>query len=316
MLIATAHLIYLNVKVLHESPIVISGIPEEKNKYVILAGPPKTASTSIMSNLYAWSELASLGDWAWIHPNITCLRDISSMYCPGAYVSLYHKAWFCKSWYCLSECLFDSSYSHQVEDQCTQVKSCNTESVQKQQEQTTHPLKLVFGTENIATLLVALRINGIDPSNFIQGFVDTLPSSATKDEITFVITYRSPRIHHLRSWWKTMAYHHKNQTLRSFLSRDWNTSAMDPLYAATELATHQGFNIVVMDMSGIQAHGWDISSVVACQILGDIPCHGNHSTLILHGNVSTPMVGNVRGNKMNEMNDLTQDESLQITNAL
>jgi hypothetical protein len=320
LLIAAANLLwYENLKLVNKYPIVIPGIHEvkKKNKYVILAGPPKTASTSVQFNLYSLSESGLLGDdWAWMHPNLTCLREASPIYCPDAKVSIYNKDWFCKAWSCLSLCLFDFLLSNNGTDQCTRVKSCYSESLQTQQKEE-HQLKLVFGTEYIATLLVSLLIERKDPSIFIQGFLDTLPSSAAKNEVTFVITYRSPRIDHLRSWWKASA-HQRNQTLsfRSFLSGEFITSVLVPLYAAEELAARHGFNVIVIDMSGVQAKGWDLSSVVACQILDNVPCHLDNMTLLHGSNVSTPRLRNVRGNAMEELNNLTQNETLQISNAL
>jgi hypothetical protein len=319
LLIAAANLFCVNLKIPNKNPIVIPGIPKEKkkNKYVILAGPPKTASTSVQFNLYSWSESGLLGhDWAWMHPNLTCLREASPIYCPDAKVSIYHKDWFCKAWSCLSLCLFDFLLSNNGTDQCTQVKSCYSECLQTQQKEK-HQLKLVFGTENIATLLVALLIKRKDPSIFIQGFLDTLPSSAAKNEVTFVITYRSPRIDHLRSWWKASANQRK-QTLsfRSFLSGEFITSVLDPLYAAQELATRHGFNVIIIDMSGVQAKGWDVSSLVACQILDNVPCHLNNMTLLHYSNLSTPSLKNVRGNAMEELDNLTLNETLHISNAL
>jgi hypothetical protein len=108
----------------------------------------------------------------------------------------------------------------------------------------------------------------MDPSIFIQGFLDMLPSSAAKNVVTFVITYRSPRIDHLCSWWKASANQQKkNAIFWSFLSGEFITSVLDPLYTVQELATHHGFNVIIIDMSGVQAKGWNVSSVVACQIL-------------------------------------------------
>jgi hypothetical protein len=323
LLIAAAYLNYVNLKLVNKYPIVIPGIPElktkkKKNKYVILAGPHKTASTSIQYNLYIWSKSGLLGDdWAWMHPNVTCLREASPIYCPDVKAVFYNKDWFFKAWSCLSICLRESYYrKNNGTDQCTRVKSCYSESLQTQQKEE-HQLKLVFGTEYIATLLVSFLIERNDPSIFIQGFLDTLPSSAAKNEVTFVITYRSPRMDHLRSWWKEAA-HQRNQTLsfRSFLSGEFYTSLLDPLYAAEELAARHGFNVIVIDMSGVQAKGWDVSSVVACQILDNVPCHLDNMTLLHGSNVSTPSLRNVRKNTMEELNNLTLDETLQISNAL
>jgi hypothetical protein len=288
--------------------------PEEKkkHKYVILAGPHKTASTSVQFNLYSWSESDLLGDdWAWMHPNLTCLREISPMYCPKVQNVYHHKDWFYKAWACLSMCLYDSLPSNK----CAHVKSCYKEGLLSQQE-TNHHTRFVLGTEWIGTHLVDLIMRGKETSMLIQGFIDTLPSSATKDEITFVITYRSPRIDHLRSLWMEVAGH-KNETFRAFLLRgDITSPVLDPLSAAEELAAQHGFNVIVIDMSGIQAKGWDISSVVACQILGNVPCHLDNMTLLHGSNVSAPSLRNVRKNTMEELNNLTQDETLKIANAL
>jgi len=200
---------------------------------------------------------------------------------------------------------------------CTHVKSCYEESLQRQQ-QNNHPTKLIFGYEGIANNLVMLSVKGRNTSFYIQGFLDTLPSSATKDEITFVVTYRSPKIDHLRSHWKQRTFNMKNRTSfrSSLLLGNINVAIVDPLYAAKELATRHGFNVIVIDMSGVKAKGLDISSVVACQILQNVPCHANNMTLLLGGNESAAHVKNVKSHLMEELNDLTINETLQIADAL
>jgi hypothetical protein len=202
-------------------------------------------------------------------------------------------------------------------DPCTHVKSCYAESLQRQQ-QNNHETKLIFGSEWITTYLVDLSVKGRDTSFFIQGFLDTLPSSATKDEITFVVTYRSPKIDHLRSLWKQLTFKLKNQPSfrSSLLLGNINVTIVDPLYAAKEIATRHGFNVVVIDMSGVQAKGLDISSVVACQMLQSVPCHANNMTLLLGGYESIAHIKNVKSHLMEELNDLTINETLQIADAL
>ncbi len=101
----------------------------------------------------------------------------------------------------------------------------------------------------------------------------------------------------------------KNRTsFRSSLLLGNIVKIVDPLYAAKELATRHGFNVIVIDMSGVQAQGLDISSVVACQILQNVPCHANNMTLLLGGNESTAHVKNVKSHLMEELNDLTINE--------
>jgi len=295
--------------------------PNEKKerKYVILAGPGKTASTSIQYNLYTWSERGWLGnDWSWMNPNITCLQEQYPMYCPPFAYVLVHNPWYWKAWGCLSTCLFDSLETKNGTEQCTDVKSCHTESPSRQHSSTNHPSKLVFGSEWIATLFVDLLVKGKNTSFFLQGFVDTLLPSPAKDEITFLITYRSPKLDHLISYWKQINFNRKNQTsFRSMLLLgDTYLPVIDPLYAAKVLATRHGFNVIVIDMSGVKAKGWDISCVVACQILESVPCHGNNMTLGLGGNESIPHVQNVKSHVMEDIIDLTRDEKLQIASTL
>jgi hypothetical protein len=83
LLIAAAYTVYWNLN-LFKNNAVISPEEKKEKKYVILAGPGKTASTSIQFNLYKWSESGWLGhDWAWMQPNLTCLREQSRIYCPS-----------------------------------------------------------------------------------------------------------------------------------------------------------------------------------------------------------------------------------------
>lgn len=317
LLIATVHMIYLN-SILFKKKAFISPEEKKEKKYVILAGPGKTASTSIQFNLYRWSESGWLGhDWAWMQPNLTCLREESRIYCPSFRYVLVHNPWYWKAWGCLGWCLFDSLENKNATEQCTRVKSCFTDDLHRKQNDN-NQTKLVFGTEWIASSLVDLSVKGRNTSFFIQGFVDTIPSSSPKEEITFVVTYRSPKIDHLRSWWKQInANRKKLSSFRSLLlAGDIDVPVIDPLYAAKEIATRHGFNVVVIDMSGVKAKGLDISSVVACQVLENVPCHGDTITLLLGGNESTPGIKNIRSHTMEDLNDLTLDETLQIADAL
>jgi len=64
--------------------------------------------------------------------------------------------------------------------------------------------------------------------------------------------------------------------------------ALDSFRAATVIAQEFGFKVVVLDTSGIQLMGYDISNVVACEILG-APCNRQSKTLELGGNLSMPI---------------------------
>jgi hypothetical protein len=86
--------------------------------------------------------------------------------------------------------------------------------------------------------------------------------------------------------------------------------AWDSLRAATVIAQEFGFKVVVLDTSGIQLMGYDISNVVACEILG-APCNRQSKTLELGGNLSMPIKLNVREDEK-KLNDLTVNEKMAI----
>jgi hypothetical protein len=182
---------------------------------------------------------------------------------------------------------------------------------------------VVFGFERFASDVVRLKEKGEEHEqlHYIQKIVDILPSTfLTKDDITVVITYRAPRIDQLTSSWKhsrdiEKVYHGTALTFRSFLSSRQFFGALavyswDPLRAATVIAQDFGLKVVVLDTSGIQLMGHDISNIIACEILG-APCNPKSMSGELGGHLSTPIKLNVREDNKN-LNDLTKDEKMAI----
>jgi len=140
-----------------------------------------------------------------------------------------------------------------------------------------------------------------------------------KEEVSLVVTYRSPRIDQLLSSWKhyrdfDKVYHHTDMTFRSFLMGDWERSKFDPLYATRIIAQEFDVDVTLMDTSGIRAAGYDISNVVACDILSS-PCHPGNKTLMFGGNVSVPIKANDRLDNTT-LNDLSQQQKSQIESIL
>jgi hypothetical protein len=281
---------------------------------VILAGPHKTGSSSIQSNIYSWSKAGSLGhDWTWVMPNMTCVHEHSAACHSPDWLSL--PGQIHKVWNCAGMCLHRETYE-KIYNLCSKLMTCYSSALE---ENAVAKKNVVFGYEGFASDVVNLKERGGENEllHYIQKYVDILPSTfLTKDDITVVITYRAPRIDQLASNWKhardtEKVYHGAALTFRSFLSsiRFFETP-WDPLLAATVIAQDFGLKVVVLDTSGIQLMGYDISNVIACEILG-APCYPQNMSLELGGNLSTPIKLNVRQDDKN-LNDLTVDEKMAI----
>jgi len=161
--------------------------------------------------------------------------------------------------------------------------------------------------------------DSLHAKDYVQSFMDLLsPIIQHKDEVTIVVTYRAPKMDHVTSTWKQyLSAYNATLSFREFLTSDlvlenmkWLNS-LDSLYAAKVLAVDNDINVVLMDSSGTQKRGYDISNVAACQILG-LPCHIETMTPIFGGNVS---MQNVRP-KNASMDDLTLEEKSQIESIL
>jgi hypothetical protein len=212
-------------------------------------------------------------------------------------------------------CIYEEAMK-KISNLCSSLMTCYSGSLGKAFFANKH---VVFGYERFAFDVVHLKEIGEDhdPLQYIQKILDILPSTfVTKDDITVVITYRAPRIDQVTSTWKHQrdiekSYYGTALTFRSFLSsRFFSTYNLDSLRAAKVIAEEFGLNVVILDTSGIQSMGYDISNVVACDILGS-PCNRNSMSIELFGNTSMPIKTNVRKDDKN-LNDLTLEEKLNI----
>jgi hypothetical protein len=299
----------------------LQGVPLVKQtpaqyRAVILAGPHKTGSTSIQSNLFSWSKAGSLGhNWTWVTPNMTCVHENSAACQNPPWLLL--PSQIPKAWNCVGTS-FQKTVFQKIPYLCSKLITCYSGALK---ETVFAKKNVVFGYEQLANDVVRFKEKGGDElMHYIQKLVDILPSTFyTKDDITVIITYRAPRIDQLTSSWKhrrdiNRVYHGTALTFRSFLSSRFiglgELYAWDSLRAATVIAQEFGFKVVVLDTSGIQLMGYDISNVVACEILG-APCNRQSKTLELGGNLSMPIKLNVREDEK-KLNDLTVNEKMAI----
>jgi len=100
-----------------------------------------------------------------------------------------------------------------------------------------------------------------------------VPVPGSDDDITVVVNYRAPRSSHLISIWHECCM--ANMTFYEFLTdgRLDSGTSLDPLKSLDSLKLaktflDRGLEVILVDMSGVQANNFDISRVIACDVLG------------------------------------------------
>jgi len=231
-------------------------------------------STSIQNNFHKWTEADQylLKNWAWPVPNIV-----------SKYESQDENNWKwnpSKGFYALAELLRGNS--HKITDRLV-FRNVDRESLVLSYRMEflrawTAGYNLIIGTEAFDNIvkdddgdeMIDRLINlmpwnyDIDPNNDNQKYQD-----AQKEKITVVVTYRTPRVKHLLSIWRETKK--KNESFKAWmLSTKNNFGAIDSL-ALAEKFLNKDMNVVLADMNGITNAGYDISNIIACQVL-DAAC--------------------------------------------
>ena len=109
-------------------------------------------------------------------------------------------------------------------------------------------------------------------SQFMEDLLHILPSENTST-ITAVVVYRAPRLDHLLSLWHQTGMR-EGKSFYDYLMtlvpvEDW-LRVIDSFLLAERLI-NRGINTVLIDLSGVKKYGYDISLVIACDVL-DADC--------------------------------------------
>ena len=99
------------------------------------------------------------------------------------------------------------------------------------------------------------------PWNYKQNKIDMTKN----DKITVVVTYRAPRFKHLLSLWKEKRKNGQRFKKWIITTRS-KLGSIDSLGVA-EIFLKKGLNVVIADIGGITNAGYDISNIIACDIL-------------------------------------------------
>lgn len=294
-------------------------LSQPSQRIVILAGPHKTASSSIQSNLYTWTSTDPqvLPTWAWPVPDeILEFCDVTEG----------------KGFYPLMESLRDgqgkshqrplfNKFSHQA------VSNFYRDAMEKEW---TNGSNLVIGTE----ALDFLGSNRTDATeHMFDKFLNILPlrkNHATRDgwgvlnDVTVVVKFRAPRVNHLISVFHQCCS--EKQTFMDFLialpgSRTTvNRMRVLDSFTLSEVFLKHGLNVILIDMSGIIKDGYDISTVVACDIL-KANCTETEEIITDDDDEkeeeknTTPIVANVKHNNGN-MGGVTDEQLDRIEKVL
>ena len=238
---------------------------------ILLAGPHKTASSSIQLNMVNWlsNESHSFGlakNWAWPSPiqkfrNMSCDNDNND----GSLIFY----WWIQAMLGWKLGCYGGEVIYSREEMIELYRREFYDQLMK-------GYSLVIASE-------AMDFVGSQHDNSHEGLLEKIihqlpwnanysPAASGSDEdITAVVVYRSPRSDHLKSAWHECCM--KNgQTFHEFIANPSNKFAdamktIDSLYLAKRFL-EKGLKVVLIDMAGVLEKGYDISNVVACDVLG------------------------------------------------
>ena len=253
-----------------------------KQKVVLFAGPHKTASTSIQHNLFKWlsnkthpSGLANT--WAWPSPLKRFREKGCNVLDTAQNNQNFHIYWWVNAMRSNNKklrhgetCMFSANG--------TQLYT-REKYLEFYQEEFYHQWRngysLVIASEAMDDVGNA---NNQNKGNMVlESFIQQLPWNAgypkvagSDDDITAVVVYRSPRSDHLQSIWHQCCMEDEifDHFLATVTTRAWFPfHYIDSLNLAKRFLD-RGLKVVLIDMAGVVKEGYDISNIVACDILG------------------------------------------------
>lgn len=299
----------------------------KQQRVVLLAGPHKTASSSIQFNMFHWlkNESHASGltkNWAWPSPLKKFQEDGCKMNWSSGFQIFY---WWIQAL--------------MKRDTTTGIHCISDQGIYSRQEMIDH-YKREFYNQWMEGRSLVIASEAMDfvgseqlykyPDELREKIILQLPwhvgtdahypikASGSDDNITVVIMYRSPRSGHLTSLWhqccmEDLSFHDFLISKQGGKYSDYLMKSLDSLKLAKKFLD-RGLEVVVVDMAGVQANGYDISNVIACDILGaectnDKRFHGSeHQEKVGIINVKTHSDSklNVTLNQLDQMNAVIQ----------
>mmetsp|Transcript_29759 Transcript_29759/g.59296 ORF Transcript_29759/g.59296 Transcript_29759/m.59296 type:complete len:423 (-) Transcript_29759:137-1405(-) len=252
-----------------------------KQNVVLLVGPHKTGSTSIQANLFNWlhndshpSKLAP--SWAWPSP----LEDMMDAGCKD--IIDYDEMKKFALIYQWTKAMREDDDKEKRGIKCmfspngTQIYSVDQYLAFYEKE---FHRQWVDG-RGLVTASEALDMIGESKkgSRVLKRVVAQLPwhsntvpaADGSDSDITAVVAYRSPRSKHLESLWHQCCM--DKESFEHYLihlnDRSWfPTHSLDSLNLANQFLK-EGIKTLLIDLAGVLVEGYDVSNVIACDVLG------------------------------------------------
>lgn len=107
----------------------------------------------------------------------------------------------------------------------------------------------------------------------MEKIVNTL--HVAQEDVWVILNYRTPRVDQWIGFWKKDG---QDSDYKTFLCEEYDRlfermeTAMNPLGLAQTIREQTGWNVVLIDLVGVQDIGADVSHVIACEILGNTDC--------------------------------------------
>lgn len=273
----------------------------ERQRVLLIAGPHKTGSTSIQNNMYQWmtsnnknnNRHPHFKNWSWSGPEEVFENSNRQEHMHGKIFYPFGEA--------LHGCGFGRRIELQSEYSCDKLLKLYRDTFKKHWNQ---GYNLVIGTEAfdwIGADIEPIAINHLlaqMPWNNAANYRGQSVVNGRNDDVTVVVKYRSPRVKHLISWWHQCCM--KEMTFYQFVLKemkdydDRGSRIIDSLQLVERLL-EAGLNVVLIDLSGVIDKGYDLSNVIACDVM-KVPCTEDKNIL---GETEAPVVKNTkRGGNM------------------
>lgn len=269
-----------------------------EQRIVLLAGPHKTSSSSIQMNMYNWlyQGNGSALQEEWAFPSIE--EKYFEMNCNFPPYLQY------KIFYPLLEAL-RGVHRQDPKTRCLNAFYTREEIINLYKNEMEKKWKqgqsLVLASEAMDFIASS---NEDDGYLLLNALLDFLPTNEEDDEskefssTTAVVMYRPPRVSHLISAWHQCCM--KKMSFYNFLTSMRNSGGalktLDSLLLAERFAQRK-INTVLVDLSGVKHHEYDISNVIACDVL-DAKCNAEKKPEVS----ISPMITNVKKHSKDNLN--------------
>ena len=258
----------------------ISGVTvngNEKQRVVLLAGPHKTSSSSIQLNMFHWlnddNHASGLAQkWAWPSPSQTFRKDGCEVNNASDEFQIFY--WWIQAMKGTTKvrCLYPHDNEIPIYSREEMIETYKREFY----EQWMKGYNLVIASEAM-DFVSSERFE--NPHELLENIIHQLPwhanytisASGSDDDITVVVSYRAPRSSHLISLWHQCCM--KDMSFHEFLTNRRLEIMPDPLKSLdslklTKTFLDRGLKVILVDMAGVKANQYDMSNVIACDVLG------------------------------------------------